>query len=44
MNQCIHGIDLLRWTFGGEIEEVYSQTHASSSMIIWKLRMWEWQW
>lgn len=25
MNQCIHGIDLLRWTFGGEIEEVYGQ-------------------
>lgn len=26
MNQCIHGIDLLRWTFGGKIEEVYGQT------------------
>ena len=26
MNQCIQGIDLLRWTFGGEIEEVYGQT------------------
>ena len=26
MNQCIHGIDLLRWTFGGEIEEGYGQT------------------
>lgn len=26
MNQCIHGIDLLRWTFGGEIEEAYGQT------------------
>ena len=26
MNQCIHGIDLLRWPFGGEIEEVYGQT------------------
>ncbi len=23
MNQCIHGIDLLRWVFGGEIESVY---------------------
>lgn len=23
MNQCIHGIDLLRWTFGDEIESVY---------------------
>lgn len=23
MNQCIHGIDLLRWTFGEEIDEVY---------------------
>ncbi len=26
MNQCIHGIDLLRWTFGNEIESVYGQT------------------
>lgn len=26
MNQCIHGIDLLRWMFGSEIEEVYGQT------------------
>lgn len=26
MNQCIHGIDLLRWTFGGEVEKVYGQT------------------
>lgn len=26
MNQCIHGIDLLRWMLGGEIEEVYGQT------------------
>lgn len=26
MNQCIHGIDLLRWTFGDEIESVYGQT------------------
>ncbi|MBO5424602.1 MAG: Gfo/Idh/MocA family oxidoreductase [Lachnospiraceae bacterium] len=26
MNQCIHGIDLLRWTFGNEVEEVYGQT------------------
>lgn len=25
MNQCIHGIDLLRWTFGNEVEEVYGQ-------------------
>ncbi len=23
MNQCIHGIDLLRWLFGDEIREVY---------------------
>ena len=23
MNQCIHGIDLLRWMFGEEVEEVY---------------------
>ncbi len=26
MNQCIHGIDLLRWMLGGEVEEVYGQT------------------
>jgi len=25
MNQCIHGIDLLRWMFGDEVEEVYGQ-------------------
>lgn len=26
MNQCIHGIDLLRWMLGGEAEEVYGVT------------------
>ncbi|MFI3116308.1 MAG: Gfo/Idh/MocA family oxidoreductase [Clostridia bacterium] len=26
MNQCIHGIDLLRWTLGDEVEEVYGVT------------------
>ena len=26
MNQCIHGVDLLRWMLGGEIEEVYGVT------------------
>lgn len=26
MNQCIHGIDLLRWMMGDEIEEIYGQT------------------
>lgn len=26
MNQCIHGIDLLRWLMGHEIVEVYGQT------------------
>ncbi|MEE0692646.1 MAG: Gfo/Idh/MocA family oxidoreductase [Lachnospiraceae bacterium] len=26
MNQCIHGIDLLRWMFGNEVEEVYGST------------------
>lgn len=26
MNQCIHGIDLLRWMMGEEIVEVYAQT------------------
>lgn len=27
MNQCIHGIDLLRWMMGDEIDEVYGVTH-----------------
>lgn len=26
MNQCIHGIDLLRWIMGDEVEEVYGAT------------------
>ena len=26
MNQCIHGIDLLRWMIGDEVEEVYGAT------------------
>ena len=26
MNQCIHGIDLLRWMFGGEVTSVYGVT------------------
>lgn len=26
MNQCIHGIDLLRWLMGSEIDEIYGQT------------------
>lgn len=26
MNQCIHGIDLLRWMMGDEIEEIYGTT------------------
>lgn len=26
MNQCIHGIDLLRWILGNEIDEVYGVT------------------
>ena len=25
-NQCIHGIDLLRWMMGGEVEEIYGVT------------------
>lgn len=25
MNQCIHGIDLLRWMMGDEVDEVYGQ-------------------
>ena len=26
MNQCIHGIDLLRWMMGDEIDEIYGAT------------------
>ena len=26
MNQCIHGIDLLRWMMGNEVDEIYAQT------------------
>lgn len=26
MNQCIHGVDLLRWMMGDEVESVYAQT------------------
>jgi len=26
MNQCIHGIDMLRWMMGDEVEEVYGAT------------------
>ncbi|MDD7056413.1 MAG: Gfo/Idh/MocA family oxidoreductase [Selenomonadaceae bacterium] len=26
MNQCIHGIDLLRWMMGSEVDTVYAQT------------------
>ena len=26
MNQCIHGIDLLCWMFGGQVDEVYGAT------------------
>lgn len=26
MNQCIHGIDLLRWMMGDEVEEIFGQT------------------
>ena len=26
MNQCIHGIDLLRWMMGSDVEEVYGAT------------------
>ena len=26
MNQCVHGVDLLRWMMGNEVEEVYGAT------------------
>ncbi len=34
MNQCIHGIDLLRWMFGDEAEEVYGQTRRQHHAYI----------
>lgn len=30
MNQCIHGIDLLRWMMGDEVEEVYGVTRQQT--------------
>ncbi len=30
MNQCIHGIDLLRWMMGDEVEEVYGATRQQA--------------
>ena len=30
MNQCIHGIDLLRWMMGNEVEEVYGATRQQT--------------
>lgn len=30
MNQCIHGIDLLRWMMGDEIDEIYGATRQQS--------------
>ena len=32
MNQCIHGIDLLRWMLGNEIDEVYGVTKQQFQM------------
>ncbi len=29
MNQCVHGIDLLRWLMGDEVESVYGQVRNS---------------
>ncbi len=34
MNQCIHGIDLLRWMLGDEIEEVFAYTDNLSHPYI----------
>lgn len=34
MNQCIHGIDLLRWMIGGEVEEVYGVTRQQFHKFI----------
>ena len=47
MNQCIHGIDLLRWMFGDEVEEVYGTTRQQFheyleaedvGMAVWKFK------
>lgn len=34
MNQCIHGIDLLRWLMGDEVESVYGSTRNSQHPYI----------
>lgn len=34
MNQCIHGIDLLRWMFGDEIDSVYGSVRNSQHPYI----------
>lgn len=40
MNQCIHGIDLLRWMMGDEIEEVYESYKTTISWLSWSRRCW----
>ena len=42
MNQCIHGIDLLRWMMGNEVEEVYGVTR-NNFMIILNVKILVWQ-
>ena len=43
MNQCIHGIDLLRWMMGDEVDEVYGVTcqqqhdYLECEMSVWQL-------
>ena len=34
MNQCIHGIDLLRWLMGGEVDTVYGQTRQQEHLYL----------
>ena len=34
MNQCIHGIDLLRWMMGDEVESVYGVTNQSQHFYL----------
>lgn len=34
MNQCIHGIDLLRWMMGDDAEEIYGMTRRSQHSYI----------
>lgn len=42
MNQCIHGIDLLRWLMGGGGSYRSMRRPASGSTIAWRPKTWAW--